>query len=346
MPLYEPFLPARYAAPLLDALQSLPEPALQAALDAAGIARKALGSQQEKLTFAQLDVLLQQLAEYSGRTDLGFAMGCKIKLKDHLALGVALLQSHTADELLRTLTRFSRLVSPGFWVNYTRDSRQGVFIWRPAAYMSPHTLRAIEEIFAVSMHVEMRDLLGERLPPFDVYLSMQAPPHVARYAELQPTRYHFGCQAMPVVRFEFPAVLLDTPLSERRQVISADLRAELQAQQHRIARNQRWSEWVTVILREAEGCQPSREQLAELLHVSPATLTRHLSAEGCNLRELGSRIRQQRACALLADPQQSITQIAYRLGYGDVANFSHAFRAQCGLSPRGYRKTLAGEAAD
>jgi AraC-like DNA-binding protein len=92
-----------------------------------------------------------------------------------------------------------------------------------------------------------------------------------------------------------------------------------------------------LVLREAEGCQPTREELAELLNVSRATLVRRLAAEGNTLRELGNRIRHQRACTLLRNSGQAISQIAYRLGYGDVANFSHAFRALCGISPSDYR---------
>jgi transcriptional regulator GlxA family with amidase domain len=42
-------------------------------------------------------------------------------------------------------------------------------------------------------------------------------------------------------------------------------------------------------------------------------------------------------CEMLVDSRQSISQIAWRLGYGDPANFSHAFRATGGASPRQYR---------
>ena len=65
------------------------------------------------------------------------------------------------------------------------------------------------------------------------------------------------------------------------------------------------------------------------------------AAEGCSLRELGNQIRHQRACAMLGELRQSISTIAYRLGYSDVANFSHAFRRAAGLSPRTYRNSQA-----
>jgi AraC-like DNA-binding protein len=337
VPLYEPLIPARYLAPLLGALQALPAQLLQPALDAAGVDQASLQQVQRVIPLALFDNLLVILAEYSGRTDLGFTLGQTIKLEDHQALGVVLRRCRSADQLIRVLTRFSRLVSPSFNLQYRRSPLVGELVWRPAAYMSPLTLRALEEAFAVSTHVELRDMLGERLLPFDVYLSMQAPTHQARYAELRPTRFHFGCQALPEVKIVFPAELLELPLQATPNSLDQDSCATLEEQQRAIARTERWREWATLILREAEGCQPSREDLAALLNVSPATLTRRLAAEGCSLRELGRQIRQQRACAMLGEPRQSISTIAYRLGYSDVANFSHAFRSATGQSPRAYR---------
>ena len=341
MPLYEPLIPARYLAPLWGALQALPAQLLQPTLEAAGLDQASLQQVQRVIPLALFDQLLVILAEYHGRSDLGFTLGQTIKLEDHQALGLVLRRCRTTDQLIRVLTRFSRLVSPSFTLQYRRGPQVAELIWRPAAYMSPLTLRALEEAFAVSMHVELREMLGERLLPFDIYLSMQAPAHLARYAELRPTRFYFGCQAMPEVKVVFPTELLELPLQATPSSLDQDFCATLEAQQRTIARTEHWREWATLILREAEGCQPSREDLAALLNVSPATLTRRLAAEGCSLRELGNQIRHQRACAMLGDPRQSISTIAYRLGYSDVANFSHAFRRAANQSPRAYRNSQA-----
>jgi AraC-like DNA-binding protein len=41
----------------------------------------------------------------------------------------------------------------------------------------------------------------------------------------------------------------------------------------------------------------------------------------------------------LKDPSQPITQVAYRLGYSDSTNFSRAFQAVGGISPRAFRQS-------
>jgi AraC-like DNA-binding protein len=178
------------------------------------------------------------------------------------------------------------------------------------------------------------------------HLSLHArAPHRSRYRQLRPTRYHFSSQTLPEVRLVIGAELLDLPLTQPELHTDLIAESELQARQRAVGRSTCWSEWVSMMLREAEGCQPSRAQLAELLNVSEPTLVRYLAKEGHCLRELGNRIRHERACALLRDDRQSITEIAYRLGYGDAANFSHAFRAASDLSPRAWRSIQAAKAA-
>ncbi len=60
--------------------------------------------------------------------------------------------------------------------------------------------------------------------------------------------------------------------------------------------------------------------------------------------EYYQRRRVQRACHLLIDANQSITDIAMSLGYTDSPHFCRMFKAYRGLTPRAYRKTYIKEA--
>jgi AraC-like DNA-binding protein len=135
----------------------------------------------------------------------------------------------------------------------------------------------------------------------------------------------------------FPADLLELPWRPFPAPIDDTLTRRLVAQQQDFRRVGRWSDWVAMVLRESEGCQPTRDELAGLLYISRATLARRLAAEGTSYRRLGIRIRHQRACELLACSTDPVSHIAYRLGYTEVANFSHAFRAVAGVCPGSYR---------
>jgi AraC family transcriptional regulator len=53
--------------------------------------------------------------------------------------------------------------------------------------------------------------------------------------------------------------------------------------------------------------------------------------------------RLKRAARLLAEPERSITDIAYEVGFGDLSNFVRSFHRAAGVSPRGFRKASRGE---
>jgi AraC-like DNA-binding protein len=171
---------------------------------------------------------------------------------------------------------------------------------------------------------------------------MEPPPHAARYEQFAGVRFHFGPLPLPQVRTVIRAELLEAPLRLKPQPaeVAAEAEAALAQPGELLGKHGRWSDWVALMLREAEDCQPSLEELADILKVSGRTLTRRLSTEGRSFRDLAKAVRHERACEMLRG-RSPISQIAYRLGYTDLANFSHAFRAMAGTSPRHFRRANA-----
>jgi AraC-like DNA-binding protein len=100
----------------------------------------------------------------------------------------------------------------------------------------------------------------------------------------------------------------------------------------------RWSEWCRTMLRESEDSRPTLEQLAGFVNISPRTLARYLEAEKASFRDLSLDVRMERARQMLEESVLSVTQIAYRLGYTDVASFVRSFVAQTGRTPGAFRK--------
>lgn len=85
------------------------------------------------------------------------------------------------------------------------------------------------------------------------------------------------------------------------------------------------------------GRLPDMEQVANALHMTPRTLRRRLNDEGVTFRQLQDELRQALAEELLATGSLTLEEIAERLGYADVSNFSHAFKRWSGVSPGRYR---------
>jgi len=56
------------------------------------------------------------------------------------------------------------------------------------------------------------------------------------------------------------------------------------------------------------------------------------------------RSRLRHAARLLSEGKQSITEIAFDIGFGDLSNFVRSFHRAAGVSPRDFRRA-AGNAA-
>jgi len=82
--------------------------------------------------------------------------------------------------------------------------------------------------------------------------------------------------------------------------------------------------------------------VAKQLHLSRRTLVRRLGRCGASFRELVDGHRERRARELLSDPNPGLTEVGYRLGYTEPANFGRSCRRWFGSGRRTTRARLLG----
>lgn len=326
------YLPARYYALLCLRLVEcgVDVPSL---LEQAGVSPAALYAADGQLTPQQVERLAALASEQVQRSDLGFELGRLLKLSSHDILGYALLSAPTLDAALRLAARFFSLVTPTYTMRYLPSPEQAELRFVPRLPLTTAVLDFHLEAIAVAFHEHIRTLLGDASLPSQLYFSFAEPKHVTRYKELLGATPHFSQDGLPGARILLPGALLGRPLAmaDAHAMRMAESRcAELLA---RITRNASLGAWTKMMLSEAADAAHSLPELAGILNLSPRTLERRLAQEGAGFRGLALEARHARACALLSARQLSVTQIAYQLGYGDVANFSRAFRKQAGVPP-------------
>lgn len=339
-----PTLPARYYAQYCAWLKTIGVD-VDALLRAARIAPAELAGPEALLRLEQVDALIAQSLAMSGRADLGFDFGRMIRVGSHDILGYALLSSPSLDYAVRLAVRFYRLMTPTFRMRYRRDAQTGEMEFNPIMPMQPQTLRFHLEGIAVSVHDQLRVLLGGSIPAYDYYISLPQPAYHQRYRETAPARWHFEAQATPGIRVALDAALMDrTPaMSDRMALELAEARCA--ALLERVGREEGLAAWVLMMLREARDGMPTIEELAHILHISSRTLDRRLRKEGRQFQEMSKRVRLERAFDLLGRRRMSVTQVALQLGYRDVSNFTRAFKRDSGMSPSEYQARGAAPAA-
>lgn len=108
-----------------------------------------------------------------------------------------------------------------------------------------------------------------------------------------------------------------------------------------IALDKKWSGQVAGLIGETvlKGCAPLIDTIARELALSKRSLQEKLKNENTSFRKLVQTVRKRIAIDQLADPDVSICEVAFMLGYSDQSAFNHAFKKWTGKSPREFTMT-------
>ncbi len=137
----------------------------------------------------------------------------------------------------------------------------------------------------------------------------------------------------------FPAELLNLPISTANSITMKLVKQELENKKARLDRINTLSSKISMMINERIRSNHSVElaDIAAELKLSGRTLSRRLQEENTSFKTLHSACRLILAKSLLVESQQSISQIAFALGFLNEASFSRYFKQQTDQSPVHYR---------
>ena len=87
----------------------------------------------------------------------------------------------------------------------------------------------------------------------------------------------------------------------------------------------------------ARGEKPSLDAVADTLAMSSRRLQQKLQSEQTGYRKILDRTRKESALSLLQNPEITISEITFILGFSDQSGFTHAFQLWTGTTPGKYR---------
>jgi AraC-like DNA-binding protein len=85
----------------------------------------------------------------------------------------------------------------------------------------------------------------------------------------------------------------------------------------------------------------SADAIAAALKMSARTLQRRLEDEGIRFSTVLDETRASTAKKFLADPKLALAEVAYKIGFSDLATFSRAFKRWTGVPPGTFRRRTA-----
>jgi AraC-like DNA-binding protein len=305
----------------------------EALLAGTGLSADALRDPATNLSLSVCTELAERARRLTGQPGLAFTMGMSMRLSWHGFLGFAAMAAGSLREALVLAERFSLTRTAAFTLATHVEGDHASLVLEERV-----DLGALREFLVITMLVGLGRLAGEvtgKELPGSAECAFPEPDYaaamLARGSRADVMRF-----GRPAHRLVFDATLLELPLVGADPAAMELARAQCDRELGAL------SDLGTVsgrVRREISGVMgtASIEAVARRLGASTRTLKRRLAEEGATFRELHDASRRQRALLLLSDRRLALAEIAARLGYSDVANFTRAFRRWTGVTPGAHR---------
>jgi AraC-like DNA-binding protein len=263
----------------------------------------------------------------------GYYLGVQMGISAHGSVGAAALAAPTMREAIELAVRYGPILTTALQLRLRVEGRHASLIVEEHADFGSARDVVILAALCGMRHIG-QTMTGLELARYGYTdLALPAPPYLPRLLRVVP-RIRFD---QPVHRLFFDASGLDLSYSLADPVALQLALDRCERILGSLGETPQVTGRVRALFGADKGVLPSVEAVAQTLHVSTRTLKRQLGAEGTSFSQLVDEERRERAMFLLGSPTLSLKDIADRLGYANLANFTRAFQRWTGRAPGEYR---------
>lgn len=248
-------------------------------------------------------------------------------------LGYAWLSSGTLRTGLKRIERHSRILGSKASIRCTDEANGFRFSFDHGRGDSP--LGPVITDYVLSIFLEMcRVNYGDTLHPVVVNLRRLKP------EDQKPYQDFFGCDiryGADEDSFVLSSRDVDALLPSGNHDLAVTFDAILAEQMAMLGEGDLASRCKEYLLKQLTSGEPSEQALANAIGMSLRTLQRKLGELGKTYKQLLDATRYDLALKYLDDPQRSITEITFLLGFSEQSAFTRAFKRWSEKSPSSYR---------
>jgi AraC-like DNA-binding protein len=252
------------------------------------------------------------------------------------ALGYSWLASNNLEEAFERAVRYTRIVNTAAsGILRIEKSEHSYCLIIDSDRLNPHPVPATIDAALAMLLIMCRAAYGENFRPLRVSVRRVAPDCANRFSEFfeAPVAFSQAENAMwldPEMVCE-PLATANPELVRINDRIVTDYLAQLD-------RGDVTMRVKSKLIECLPGGQISEEGIASSINVSRRSLQRRLREQGMTFTQLLENMRRDLGLQYVRDPQHSINEIAFLLGFAEPGNFSRAFKRWYGKSPSQYRQ--------
>jgi AraC-like DNA-binding protein len=329
----KPLISVSTAAGLVEAIQAGggdPDRVLRSR----GLNRAAVAASDGFIPSADFAAVLAEAAHATGDENFGLHFGARCNPKNLGPLTYVALNSPTIAVAFENLGRYIGLHNEAATVSVTVDGSLASVQYELAELgidLRQHT----EFSLAVGLNL-VRLMAGSDWSPVEVQFAHKPPADPSEHVRIFRAPVSFGRAANAfVVQSEF----LERPVPAADERLYPVLKQYLDRVLREMPREGSFLASVRRAVGEAlRRGDPKIASVASKLGLSVRTLQRQLREQGLDFKRLVDDTRLRFSQNYLRDRKNTLTEVAYLLGYSEVSAFNRAFKRWTGSTPSDYRR--------
>ncbi len=274
--------------------------------------------------------LLEKIKSIHVQPAMGLKIGRLSRPHHFGVLGYLIMHCSTLGEALARFQQYQILVHNFSKVQVEIKDSKVIMSWDIEQGAST---QLSDEVF-LSCFITFIQLItqGERVCPISLGFHHPAEYEIAEYEEV------IGCPVSfnhPRVTLEMSTDHINTPINTSDPHLLSLMASKADALK---GEDEFLSSLQQLLSDSLSQGLPTLENTARGLKISSRTLHRRLEQRNLNFKQFLQQTREVLAKLYLDDPNLSLNEISFMLGYSEQSSFARAFKTWLGMTPRAYRK--------
>ncbi|BFM16461.1 AraC family transcriptional regulator [Maricurvus nonylphenolicus] len=279
-------------------------------------------------------IVCSNALKLSGNPQLGVLLGTGFDVASQGIIGYALMSSSTVGDALKFLVTYNHEIMPSVDIELN-SVPDGVEVIVHGRQLSKELERFFCETLYTVMIFNGSILTSGEQGEFRLDLDYMPAGSLSRYKDVFGSAVSFNAQRR-VLFFNNDA--LNVPVSTANPHVKAIFERECERLFLHDHHQGSLRERVQQLLLQSGSEFPCAAKLAKQLHMSESTLHRRLSKEGFRYQQVMDHIRYRLATEYLCSTSLPVSEVAYLLGFSDVANFRRSFKRWANKTPTEVRQ--------
>ena len=281
--------------------------------------------------------ILRDTARVTGDDCFGLHFGENFHPKNIGPLAYVALNSPTIGTGIQNVERYLHVYDSSAKWFFTVEGNRG-YIRYMLTDIGFEPLRQSNEHGMTIIVNTLRMMVGSQWAPQEVQFAHEAPEQTSEHHRIFRAPVVFGCETNALV-IELSLIEREVPAADQQlyQIMKQYLDQVLSEMPREDAVLSSIRKAIAESMRNGD---PKLSQVAKKVSMGPRTLQRRLKEYGLDFKKLVEDTRQRFAVSYLKDRKNSLTEVAFLLGYSELSAFNRAFKRWTQSTPLSYQRKM------